>query len=163
MPSNQTTNYHLSQWVKSDQVRMEDFNADNAKIDAALKAETDARTAAVEALSQTSANHTASIAKLGNCQIYSTSYTGNGGTQHSMTFPHRPVFIYVADKTTSSAFAAPRGVTRGVTWSGDGNWVIQLSWSGNTVTWKKDSSSTTFAFETSGSTYIVLALLDAGQ
>ena len=38
MPSNQTANYALSQWVKSDQVRMEDFNADNAKLDAALKA-----------------------------------------------------------------------------------------------------------------------------
>ena len=38
MPSNQTANYSLSQWVKSDQVRMEDFNADNAKLDAALKA-----------------------------------------------------------------------------------------------------------------------------
>ena len=38
MPSNQTANYALNQWVKSDQVRMEDFNADNAKLDAALKA-----------------------------------------------------------------------------------------------------------------------------
>lgn len=38
MPSNQTANYSLSQWVKSDQVQMEDFNADNAKVDAALKA-----------------------------------------------------------------------------------------------------------------------------
>ncbi len=38
MPSNQTAHYALSQWVKSDQVRMEDFNADNAKLDAALKA-----------------------------------------------------------------------------------------------------------------------------
>ena len=36
MPSNHTTNYSLNQWVKSDQVRMQDFNADNAKIDAAL-------------------------------------------------------------------------------------------------------------------------------
>ena len=34
MPTNQTANYALSQWVKPDQVKMEDFNADNAKIDA---------------------------------------------------------------------------------------------------------------------------------
>lgn len=33
---NHTQNYNLSQWVKSDQVRMEDFNADNAKIEAQL-------------------------------------------------------------------------------------------------------------------------------
>ena len=31
-----TTNYQLNQWAKSDRVLMEDFNADNAKIDAAL-------------------------------------------------------------------------------------------------------------------------------
>ena len=36
MPSNQTPNYQLSQWERSDKVRMEDFNADNAKIDEAL-------------------------------------------------------------------------------------------------------------------------------
>ncbi len=38
MPSNHTPNYQLSQWEKSDKVLMEDFNADNAKIDAAIQA-----------------------------------------------------------------------------------------------------------------------------
>ena len=38
-----TTNYQLNQWVKSDRIQMEDFNRDNAKIDAALKALEDAR------------------------------------------------------------------------------------------------------------------------
>ena len=33
-----TTNYQLNQWAKSDRLRMDDFNADNAKIDAALAA-----------------------------------------------------------------------------------------------------------------------------
>lgn len=33
-----TTNYQLNQWAKSDRVLMDDFNADNAKIDAALAA-----------------------------------------------------------------------------------------------------------------------------
>ena len=33
----ETSNYKLSQWDKPDQILMEDFNADNAKIDAALK------------------------------------------------------------------------------------------------------------------------------
>ena len=40
-----TTNYQLNQWAKSDRVMMDDFNADNAKIDAALKANADAITA----------------------------------------------------------------------------------------------------------------------
>ena len=54
MPSNQTANYSLSQWVKSDQVRMEDFNADNAKLDAALKA-AEQRSAGLDAKINTTA------------------------------------------------------------------------------------------------------------
>lgn len=34
----QTPNYKLTQWAKTDRIRMEDFNGDNSKIDAALKA-----------------------------------------------------------------------------------------------------------------------------
>ena len=33
MPSNQTPNYALNQWERDDRILMEDFNADNAKID----------------------------------------------------------------------------------------------------------------------------------
>ena len=36
MPTNHTPNYQLSQWERDDRVLMDDFNADNAKIDAAL-------------------------------------------------------------------------------------------------------------------------------
>ena len=39
-----TTNYQLNQWVKSDRIQMEDFNSDNAKIGAALKALEDTQT-----------------------------------------------------------------------------------------------------------------------
>ena len=35
MSTNQTTNYELNQWLSIDQVVRTDFNADNAKIDAA--------------------------------------------------------------------------------------------------------------------------------
>ena len=42
MASNHTTNYQLNQWAKPDRVMMDDFNTDNAKIDAALKANADA-------------------------------------------------------------------------------------------------------------------------
>ena len=38
MPNKYTENFQLSQWEKADKVLMEDFNADNAKIDAAIKA-----------------------------------------------------------------------------------------------------------------------------
>jgi len=52
MPSNFTPNYQLNQWEADDQVLRVDFNADNAKLDAALKAEADARAAAVKAVDQ---------------------------------------------------------------------------------------------------------------
>ena len=39
---NQTANYGLSQWDPTDRILMEDFNSDNSKIDAALKANADA-------------------------------------------------------------------------------------------------------------------------
>jgi len=38
MPSNFTPNYNLNQWEADDRVLRTDFNADNAKLDAALKA-----------------------------------------------------------------------------------------------------------------------------
>lgn len=36
MATNKTTNYQLNQWEKTDRILMDDFNADNAKIDAAM-------------------------------------------------------------------------------------------------------------------------------
>ena len=42
MASQQTPNYRLSRWAGTDRIMMDDFNADNAKIDAALKANADA-------------------------------------------------------------------------------------------------------------------------
>lgn len=45
----QTANYGLNQWAKADRIQMEDFNRDNAKLDAALKAHETALTAKLEA------------------------------------------------------------------------------------------------------------------
>lgn len=62
---NQTENYGMNQWELTDRIRMEDFNGDNAKIDAALKsqaealaAETAAREAADTALAEQVGLHT---------------------------------------------------------------------------------------------------------
>ena len=41
MATNYTTNYDLCQWESTDQVLRTDFNADNAKIDTALKSLSD--------------------------------------------------------------------------------------------------------------------------
>ena len=86
---NQTANYGLSQWEATDRILMEDFNSDNSKIDAAL-AGLDTRAAALEA----------AAGGFGNCQIYTTSYTGTGGSDASgacsLTFPKPPLLVVVA-------------------------------------------------------------------
>ena len=84
MPSNHTPNYALNQWERDDRVLMEDFNADNAKIDAALGAKAEAAT--VTALSKTVSAHSTALGKKGNCRIWTTSYIGDGTTSRTLTF-----------------------------------------------------------------------------
>ena len=57
MPTNHTPNYQLSQWERDDRILMEDFNADNAKIDAALAAQ-----------AETLTDHAAVLAKLSDLE-----------------------------------------------------------------------------------------------
>ena len=91
MAANHTPNYSLSQWEASDQVKRIDFNADNAKIDAALAA-LEAKKADASALSalQTAIDSKASSASVSSLssqlnaakasipRIVSSSYTGSG-------------------------------------------------------------------------------------
>ena len=106
MSTNKTQNYQLNQWVKSDQVRMEDFNADNAKIDAALASK--ASTSALSSL-QSVVNGKASVSALSslqstvasqgtaltqrNCQVYFGSHTGDGSSTPTFTFPRKPWLV----------------------------------------------------------------------
>ena len=64
---NKTANFQLTQWEKTDRIMMEDFNRDNAAIDAALKSNADKAAALQTAL-----------ASCGNCQIGISTYTGTG-------------------------------------------------------------------------------------
>ena len=126
MPSNQTPNYKLSQWERADKVQMEDFNADNAKLDAAIKAESDARTALA-----------AQVAKKGNCRVWATSYIGTGtcgmNGPTSVTFPEKPLFAMIL---------TPGSIE--IAWITPGNGFLvysksnQLTWSGNTASWFHD-------------------------
>ena len=68
----QTNNYGLSQWDAEDRILREDFNADNAKIEAALAA---------------------------GVKIATGSYTGDGtyGSDHpnTLTFPFTPKVVFL--------------------------------------------------------------------
>lgn len=83
---NKTTNFQLTQWEKTDRIMMEDFNRDNAAIDAALKSNADKAAALQTAL-----------AGAGNCSIEIKSYTGNGNYGQNnpsrITFSKKPKFV----------------------------------------------------------------------
>lgn len=170
---NHTSNYHLNQWEPTDQVRRVDFNADNAKIDAALKgvdakaealSEHKAETSALEALSQrvtaqgtALTNHAASMTKLGNCQIYTITYTGNGSSSRSFSFPHRPmmVFVYGASYTFSAMFGISTGHGRT---GGEGSTSL-VSWGARDIQWE-GGRDVDYICNSSGKSYRLVALLD---
>ena len=125
-----TTNFNLTQWAKSDRIQMADFNADNQKIDAAL---------------------TALSAR--NCQLYTATYVGNGAGV-SLTFPHKPVAVFVTNKTSSAPIAAWIGADKMYKQDGGSGSVFAVTLTGNTLAWQNTLAST-------GAVYVVVALLDA--
>ena len=68
----QTSNYQLNQWEMTDRIRMEDFNGDNEKVDAALKGQAEALAAETAARE---AGDTALTDKLGLHLLASTHLT----------------------------------------------------------------------------------------
>lgn len=76
-----TENYQLNQWDKTDRIQMEDFNADNAKIDAAIKEAKDA--AAVAAALATSTS-----------KLHFGTYTGNGAESRTISLGFTPKAVY---------------------------------------------------------------------
>lgn len=117
---NKTANFQLTQWEKTDRIMMEDFNRDNAAIDAALKSSADGVAALQTAL-----------ASCGNCRITLSSYTGTGtlGEAHptSLTFAEPPLLVFVlgpesgfmARGRAMNAFQSSSNATPTTTWSAD--------------------------------------------
>ena len=169
MPSNQTPNYQLSQWERSDKIQMEDFNADNAKIDAALsgKAEAsavDGLSQTVAALSQTVSGHTSALSGKGNCRLYVTSYTGTGGygssRPNTLSFPQRPEIVFVAGPHGNQAMFT-RNMSYGYSTSYMGeHWSLTVSWSGNTLQWYT-TNIPEGQLNSPGQSYTVVALMIA--
>ena len=165
MASNYTENYQLCQWEATDQVQRTEFNADHAKIDTALsnKAEAaalEALSSTVSGLSDTVAEHTASLASMGNCQIYYMTYVGNGtygaGKQTVITFPKRPLLVVVADGSGASVLAI-RGMSTGYRRE-HGTSYVNLGWGVNNLILSQPDGAEE-QMNQSGVTYHVVALL----
>ncbi len=150
---NQTTNYKLNQWDAADPIRREDFNSDNAIIDAALGGQ-EARVETLEA----------ACAKSGSCVFYSATYTGNGetATVPTHTFPHKPMVVMVAT-VGSAAYNTIfwRGQTHsrsfGTTYSD-----VEVTWNGNTVTWHSENDLG-YGMNQKDTVYQIVALLDMSE
>ena len=170
---NFTQNYQLNQWEALDKVQRTDFNADNAKIDAALRAldTGKAEKSALNTLSQTVAGHTAALAGKGNCQIATGTYTGDGtiGAENkiTLTFPFAPKLVIVqnsdgaqADVTntgdasnTMMVLVRPLRVYRAF----QGFYTARIIWEGNTVSWYSDGNHYAH-MNTQGKVYTYVAL-----
>ena len=164
----QTTNYQLNQWEATDQVQRVDFNADNAKIDAAIGAvdakadalaETKADQSALTALSQTVAGHTSALSQKGNCRIYTTTYTGNNASGESgavsLSFPGKPELVAVIDPNSGAFIVMIYGCP--YTQRSNSTSSINVSWGGNGVRWWSNDGS-----HFNRGTYPVVALISLG-
>ena len=152
MATNKTTNYQLNQWEPTDQVLRTDFNADNAKIDAALKglADQDAE------LEETLASQAATLATKGNCTVEHKTYTGNGNTQVSLTFSGTPLLVVIM--TSNVLFVAVNGSAGMARNAGVGGETIGINWSGNTMSWTHNDS-TSLRCNVKGTKYYVTAIM----
>ena len=88
MATNQTANYDLNQWLSTDQVQRTDFNADNAKLDAALAGKAEAETVsalqtAVAAKAEQTAVDALSAQVAALPRIAAGTYVGTGTSDSS--------------------------------------------------------------------------------
>ena len=154
MASNYTENYGLCQWEATDAVLRTDFNEDNAKIDAALKE-----------LSRTAVEHTAAIAKLGNCQLYTTSYVGTGKygkeSDTSITFPKKPYLVIIQAGNFGGLMISLGDCTQYITLVSSSHYGGTITWTGSTMSWLVNVSDATAQFNVKDVTYYVLALLNS--
>ena len=175
MSTNHTSNYNLCQWEPSDKVLRTEFNADNAKIDAAIAAvdsrissvsgdkasvsELNGVRSSVDSLTQTVADHTAELAKKGNCQLAFYSYTGNGrygeSNANSITFSNTPAVVCVGRGGSWLVLVA--GVsTSWVVGGASGRGIVNITWSGKTVRWYSDTADA--QMNASSTAYTAIAL-----
>lgn len=146
MANGKTTNYGLNQWVKSDRVQMAEFNADNARIDAAL-------------------------GEKGNCRIAFGSYVGTGtyGSSNPVTLDFSgtlgcaPKLVYVTEVCPNTDSPHYLLMLNGVKYpkpredvSSSSYWTT-VTWTNTGLSWI-NSAGPSYNLNTNGRTYLYLAL-----
>ena len=139
-----TENYQLNQWDAADPFRREDFNADNAKLDAALAALQ--QTAESKADAEDVAALAAGLGSGGaNARIAFGTYTGDGTcgstAPTSLSVDFIPILVLVEDETASKTKASAtfmRSMTTG--YNGLGS-LVYLTWGDTGLSWYYDTST----------------------
>lgn len=147
-----TTNYKLPQWVKADQIKMDDFNGAFGKIDTALKANADAAASAASAERVTAlAQDVGTGGK--NCRIEFGSYTGTGkygsASPNTLTFDFKPLVVLVGGANSGGGTAFPATFLRPVALSRSDSATpdhqLNVTWGENQVSWYASSYTTIYA------------------
>ena len=152
---NHTTNYQLSQWEATDKVQRTDFNSDNAKIDAAIKAQADALSAETAARTALAAQ----VAKKGNCQIYYKTYAGDGETSMTHTFPGKPLFVAFGPVNGTFYNSIVHGMQRFASYDGRYSTACGAAWTDNSVTVSGNTGDIGYMCNGKDIPYVMVALL----
>ena len=146
-----TTNYQLPTWVETDRIQMDDFNDMTEKIDTALGEQSQE----LEAL-------TAAVTGKGNCEIWTTTYTGNGkyGSDNptQLVLPAKPVLLVIHTAGMYAISVLSTGNLSSVMSNG-AVWGSNISWSENSKTLSYWSSHPDYQMNRSGQTYAAVALI----
>mgnify|MGYP005845321699 CR=1 FL=1 len=128
-----TAQFGLNQWEMSDRIQMQDFNRDNAAIEAAL-------------LNR-------------NCQFYTASYIGDGETTKTWTFPGKPILIVIS--SASMVSIAVRGAEYGNTLIPNGFYQFKSTWSEKSVLFTNTNNDPLISANLKTRTYGMFAILEA--
>ena len=120
-----TENYQLNQWDKTDRIMMEDFNADNVKLEQALATQAEALGSAV--------------AKMGNCIIKTLSYTGTNQNKQSITFEKTPLFVIIIG-SNGEFMSTYYGCAKGYSIAGSLYQMSGISWTATSMSWTPANS-----------------------
>lgn len=132
-----TTNYKLPQWVKADQIKMDDFNGAFANIDAALKANADAAASKASSAELNAVQQDLAAAREANClvklagPIVTTTENGTLNfdlSQVDMTKVAALFFTFCAGSSSGSMTIAINGTSFGTVCSNSWSTCAGLIW-----------------------------------
>ena len=132
-------------------------DADTAEAAARAQADNTEKAAREAAITAEAQARAAALALKGNCQIYFSSYVGDGELTKTLTFPGKPLLVNVQGDNLigQGIYGNPNFMCRT---SGTYGLACSATWNGNSLTWDifQDAS---LGCNYSGFTYLVIALM----